>query len=64
MDYIIDDDVVELFTQKEKDEIELNISQLIDEFIQYNPLSFSFENFNNLLEEYIYTNTYLILSQI
>ena len=59
-----DDDVVELFTQKEKDEIELNISQLIDEFIQHNPLAFSFDNFNNLLEEYIYTNISLILSQI
>ena len=61
---IIDDFDIQLFSQTDKDEIELNISQLIDEFITNNPLSFSYENFENLLEEYIYTNMNLILSQI
>ena len=61
---IIDDFDIQLFSQTDKDEIQLNISQLIDEFITNNPLSFSYENFENLLEEYIYTNMNLILSQI
>lgn len=55
---------IQIVSESDKDEIELNISQLIDEFITNNPLSFSYENFENLLEEYIYTNMNLLLSQI
>lgn len=61
---IIDDFDIQLFSETDKDEIELNISQLIDSFISNNPLSFSYENFENLLEEFIYINMNLILSQI
>ena len=39
---IIDDFDIQLFSQTDKDEIQLNISQLIDEFITNNPLSFSY----------------------
>jgi len=58
------EEVIELFTRKEKDEIEVNISLLIDDFIENNPLCFSCENFENLLEEHIYSNISLTLSQI
>lgn len=53
-----------LITQTDKDELQLNISQLIDNFISINPLSFSYDNFENLLEEYIYTNINIILKEV
>jgi|UniRef100_A0A6C0CJ35 putative phage-type endonuclease len=59
-----EEDLIELFTRKEKDEIEVNISLLIDDFIENNPLCFSYENFENLLQEHIYSNISLTLSQI
>jgi putative phage-type endonuclease len=54
----------ELFSQKDKDEIQLNISDLINEFIDIYPLSFSNEKFNSMLEEYVYNNIIITLSTI
>lgn len=61
---IDNDNEIQIVSEKDQEEIEINISQLIDEFIINNPLSFSYDNFENLLEEFVYTNMNLLLSQI
>jgi putative phage-type endonuclease len=52
------------FTDCDKTEIEINIALLLESFINENPLSFSYERFENILEEYIYSNINIILNEL
>jgi len=48
----------------DKNEIELNISDLFESFINDNPLSFSYEKFEYMLQEFVYSNINIILNEV
>ena len=53
-----------LFTTKNKDEIELCMGNLIDNFIEGDPLGYSCPKFELNLKDYVFTNMLLILKEI
>jgi len=53
-----------LFNMEEKDEIELCMGNLIDNFIEEDPLRFSCPKFEINLKDYVFTNMLLILKEI
>jgi len=62
-DNSIDDKIInyELLSQSDKDDLQLNIANLLDLFIFNNPLIFSNENFESILFNYIYDNVIITL---
>jgi len=65
-DNSIDDNIInyELLTQSDKDDLQLNIANLVDLFIFNNPLIFSNENFESILFNYIYDNVIITLQEV
>ena len=53
-----------IFTCKEKDDIELSLSSLVDNFITGDPLGFSNPNFEYNLKEYVFNNIFLLLKNV
>lgn len=53
-----------LFTRKERDEIELSMGNLIDNFIEGDPLEYSSPKFELNLKDYVFTNMLLPLKEI
>lgn len=53
-----------LFTRKERDEIELSMGNLIDNFIEGDPLGYSSPKFELNLKDYVFTNMLLPLKEI
>jgi len=53
-----------LLSTKEKDEIELSMGNLIDNFIEGDPLSFSSPYFEFNLKDYVQRNTFILLKEV
>ena len=53
-----------ILSSKERDEIELSMGNLIDNFIEGDPLGFSNPQFDFNLKEYVFTNTFLLLKEL
>lgn len=53
-----------ILTTKEKDEIELSMGNLIDNFIEGEPLGFSSPHFENNLKNYVFNNILILLKEL
>ena len=53
-----------LLSTKEKDEIELSMGNLIDNFIEGDPLGFSSPYFEFNLKDYVQRNTFILLKEV
>lgn len=53
-----------LLSTKEKDEIELSMGNLIDNFIEGDPLGFSSPYFESNLKEYVFENILILLKEV
>ena len=53
-----------ILSSKERDEIELSMGNLIDNFIEGDPLGFSNPQFDFNLKEYVFTNTFILLKEL
>ena len=62
----IEDNIIncELLNQTDKDDLQLNIGNLIELFIFNNPLIFSNEKFESILFNYIYDNAIITLQEV
>ena len=57
-------DFKQLFTVEEDEELKLSIANLMDTFIEVNPLSFSNPNFEYNLKEYTFKNIFILLKHL
>ena len=56
--------IFKTFSSAEKNDLELTIGELMDNYVENTPLSFSSPNFHQQMDDYITTNTMSSISHI